>query len=255
MVNHQRYDGKVKAPERGDGERVLAALAAAGELDENKAIEVLRSPYCTIEVAERIARSHKLTATHRVSELLCTIRGMPTARVHTLVSTLPWSSLLRLSQAPQAPPGARRLAERRLILNIPTMSLGERVSLARRAHRALFKHLIASGGDSKVSLALLENFRMTEDDVVILLGSAGLSADIVGAINRSARWTCRRTVRMAIARCVGAPLPLALSALAELGPGELRQLIADPRVPNAVREGAKSLLERRRDQKEKKMLR
>ena len=225
-----------------------------GELDEGTAIEVLRSPFCTVDIAERIASSPRISATHRVRELLCTIRGMPASRLHDLVATLPWGSLLRLAQAASAPPLVRRLTERRLIQRLRKLTLGEKVALARRSHRALFKHLARDGGDDKVFIALLENPRMAEDDVVGLVNSIEPSPAVVLAIIRSPRWSRRRAVRMAIARAPTAPLPLAFSALAELGPGELRQLVADVKVPHAVREGARRLLERRCGQTEEKVL-
>ncbi len=221
------------------------ARVVAAELDEGTAIEVLRSPFCTVEIAERVASSPRITAAHRVRELLCTIRGMPASRLHDLVATLPWGSLLRLAQAANVPPMVRRLAERRLILRLGKLTLGEKTALARRSHRALFKHLARDGGDDKVYLALLENPRMTEDDVVGLVNSIAPSPDVILAIIRSSRWSRRRAVRMAVARCPTTPLPLAFSAVAELGPGELRQLVADAKVPVAVREGAGRLLERR----------
>jgi hypothetical protein len=227
------------------GRAALESRVAGAELDEGAAIEVLRSPFCTAEIAETIARSPRLTSAHRVRELLCTIKGMSTSRVHDLVSGLPWLSLLRLAQAPNAPPPVRRLAERRLVLRLSKMTLGEKIAFARRAHRVLFKHLIATGQATEVFLALIDNPRMTESDVVLLLGSAAPSREVVRAIVRSNRWASRRGVRMAVTRCPTAPLPVALSALAELAAVELRQVIDDGRVPAAVRDGARGLLERR----------
>ena len=50
---------------------------------------------------------------------------------------------------------------------------------------------------------------------------------------------------MAMARNRATPLPVALSAVAELGPGELRGLVQDPKVPEGVRKAVIGLLKKR----------
>ena len=172
------------------------------------------------------------------------IRGMPASRVADLVGTLPWFGLLQLAQDPKTPPLVRRVAERRLLLKLPKLTLGERIGLARRAHRTLYGPLVAAG-DPKVVMALLENPRLTETDVVVMLNASQPPPVMFSAVLRSARWAPRRGVRLAMARNPSTPLPLALSAVAELGPGELKGLARDPGVPEGVRNGVLGLLGKR----------
>ncbi len=75
---------------------------------------------------------------HGVRELLAGFPGFNFCRALDLLATLPWVSLLTISQAPKTPPVVRRHAERKLVSQMLTMALGEKIALARRAHRALF---------------------------------------------------------------------------------------------------------------------
>lgn len=222
----------------------LLRVAESEGLDDGQAIEILRNPHCSPEVAARVAEHQRLLGSDRIRRLICSVRGMPTPRVADLVATLPWLSLLQLTQDPKTPPMVRRMAERRLLLRLPKLTLGERIGLARRSHRALYGPLLATG-DPQVVIALLENPRLTENDVVDLLNADDPPPVVFSAVLRSARWAPRRGIRMAMARNPSTPLPVALSAVAELGPGELKGLAGDPKVPEGVRNGVLGLLRKR----------
>ena len=113
------------------------------DLDEPAILEVLRNPYCTVEIAELIAESRLWTTSYKVRERLAGTPGIPFARAANLLGTLPWLSLLLVAQEPATAPMVRRHAEKKLLEKIGKMTLGEKVALARRAHRPLFSKLIA----------------------------------------------------------------------------------------------------------------
>jgi len=231
----------------------LLSVAESDGLDDRQAIEILRNPHCSAEVAERVAVHKRLLGSDRIRRLLCSVRGMPTPRVADLVATLPWLGLLQLAQEPKTPPMVRRLAERRLLLRLPKLTLGEKIGLARRTHRVLYGPLVATG-EGPVVVALLENPRLTETDVVNFLNSGNPHPIVFSAVLRSPRWAPRRGIRMAMARNRTTPLPVALSALAELGPGELKGLAQDPGLPKGVRDGVLRLLKKRGNILEKTVL-
>ena len=115
------------------------------DLDELEVLQVLRSPFCTAQIAERIASDPRLLDAYAVREKLAGFPGFTFGRALDLLSTLPWTSLLSLAQSPRTPPVVRRQAERKLLGLLVSMSLGEKIALARRAHRALFRVLIGTG--------------------------------------------------------------------------------------------------------------
>lgn len=223
--------------------RGLKKLVDKHELDELEALQVLRSPFCTPEIAEAIASDRRLLGPHGVRELLAGYPGFNFSRALDLLATLPWVSLLTISQAPKTPPVVRRHAERKLVSQMLTMALGEKIALARRAHRALFPSLTGSG-DEQVLAALLNNPRLVENDILVILNTVEVPVSFLAELARHSRWSTYRGVRRALVELDTTPLPLALSLLVQLTAGDLRRLVGRRNVPEKVREAALSLIER-----------
>jgi hypothetical protein len=213
------------------------------QLDELEVLQVLRSPFCTAQIAERIASDPRLLDAHAVREKLAGFPGFTFGRALDLLSTLPWVSLLSLSQSPRTPPVVRRQAERKLLGLLVSMSLGEKIALARRAHRAIFKVLIGTG-DGQVLTALLNNPRLVENDILVILNTAEPPPEFFSELAGHNKWGPYIRVRRALVQCRHTPLPVALSVLVQLSATELRRILEHPDLVERVREAAQSLLDR-----------
>ncbi len=224
----------------------LERLVRTTELDTGDLLEVLRNPYCTPEIAARIAEAPGWRHAHAVRELLAGFRGLPLGKALDLLATLPWTSLLRLAQEPKAPPVVRRHAEKKLLERLSKLTLGEKIALARRAHRPILRSLIGSR-EVEVLEALLGNFRMVENDVLLMIHVVGPAArGILPTIARHHRWGSCHAVRHAIARCPHAPLPTALAALVQLSSDDVRRLLRSPDLSQPLRSACWELLVKRR---------
>ncbi len=221
----------------------LMELVQGRQLDGIEVVQVLRSPFCTAQIAERIASDPGLMGTHEVREKLAGFPGFTFGRALDLLATLPWTSLLSLSQAPRTPPVVRRQAERKLLAQLVSMALGEKIALARRAHRALFRVLINTG-DGQVLSALLNNPRLVENDILVILNTSEPPPDFFGELASHRKWGSYIQVRRALVACPQTPLPFALSVLVQLSVTELRGVLEHPDLSEKVREAAQSLLER-----------
>jgi hypothetical protein len=221
----------------------LMELVRGRQLDGIEVVQVLRSPFCTAQIAERIASDPGLMGTHEVREKLAGFPGFTFGRALDLLATLPWTSLLSLSQAPRTPPVVRRQAERKLLAQLVSMALGEKIALARRAHRALFRVLIKTG-DGQVLSALLNNPRLVENDILVILNTSEPPPDFFGELASHRKWGSYIQVRRALVACPHTPLPFALSVLVQLSVTELRRVLEHPDLSEKVREAAQSLVER-----------
>jgi hypothetical protein len=123
------------------------------------------------------------------------------------------------------------------------MSLGEKIALSRRAHRAIFKVLIGLG-DGQVLSALLNNPRLVENDILVILNTSEPPPEFFTDLARHQKWGPYLRVRRALVECPHTPLPVALSVLVQLPVGELRHAEARRDLPEKVREAVVSLLER-----------
>jgi hypothetical protein len=221
----------------------LLELVKTRRLDEMEVLQVLRSPFCTVQIAEIIAADPAAQDAHAVRERLAGFPGFNFSRAMSLLSTLPWTSLLSLAQAPRTPPVVRRHAERRILLQVPNLTLGEKIALARRAHKVLFEPLIRSS-DDQVLLALLDNPRVVENDILVMLRTVTPSRDFLSALASHHRWGNYLRLRRAVVECESTPLPLALSVLVQLPKTQLRLLLDSKDLPESVHEAAVALLER-----------
>jgi hypothetical protein len=221
----------------------LQDLVRSRQLDELEVLQVLRSPFCTAQIAEEIASDRRALDGHGVREKLAAFPGFNFGRALDLLGTLPWTSLLSVAQAPQAPPVVRRQAERKLVTQLQSMTIGEKIALARRAHRAIFRVLIANG-DGQVLSALLDNGRLVENDILVMLNTATPPPDFFAELARHRRWGQYFRVRRALVECPNTPYPLALSMLVQLPQAELRRVLLRPDIPDNVRSAADALLER-----------
>lgn len=225
----------------------LAVLVRSGtELDTGQVLEVLRNPFCTAELAQTVAAVPSWLRSHSVREVLASFRGLPFGHALDLLGTLPWVSLLRVAQEPAAPPVVKRHAERKLLERLPKLTLGEKVALARRAHRPVLRSLIAAA-DPQVLVALLENGRLVENDVLLMINrGCGGRPEVFREIARHRRWGSCREVRGALVAAPGVPLPVALAALVQLSTEELRRLLRRPDLSEPIRSAAWEVIAKRR---------
>jgi len=221
----------------------LMELVRDRAIDELEVLQVLRSPFCTSQIAERIASDPALMGTHAVREKIAGFPGFTFGRALDLLATLPWTSLLSLSQSPRTPPVVRRQAERKLLSQLTSMALGEKIALARRAHREIFRILIGTG-DGQVLSALLNNPRLVENDILVILNTSEPPSEFFGKLVSHRKWGPYIRVRRALVTCSHTPLPLALSVLVQFSASELRRILEHPDLPQNVRDAAQSLLEK-----------
>jgi hypothetical protein len=224
----------------------LLELVRQGNLEGPRVLEVLRNKFCTTEIAQLVADSPRWMTSHRVRELVAGFRGFPFARAMNVLATLPWTSLLQLAQEPRTAPVVRRQAERKIIEHLSRMTLGEKVALARLAHRPIFRSLVASG-DEMVLTALLDNPRMVENDVLYILNTTEPRAEFYATVVKHHKWGPYYRVRRALAECANTPLPLALSALVQLKASDIRDMATRPNVPERIREAAQALVDKQRE--------
>jgi hypothetical protein len=221
----------------------LLDLVRSRQLDELEILKVLRSPFCTVQIAEEIASDRRALDGHGVRERLAAFPGFNFGRALDFLGTLPWTSLLSIAQSPKTPPVIRRQAERKLVGQIQSMTLGEKIALARRAHRAIFKVLITTG-DGQVLSALLDNGRLVENDILVMLNTVKPPPEFFAELARHRRWGQYFRVRRALVECPNTPYPLALSVLVQLPKADLKRALVRPDIPDNVRNAAEALLER-----------
>jgi hypothetical protein len=131
------------------------------------------------------------------------------------------------------PVDAAPSAPRALSPGTRPLTLGERKALARSWRRDVLERLFADPAQDVVAL-LLENPRVTEDDVLRIVSTRRASAPVLELVLMHRRWNCRPRVRRALLHNRRLPEASALRLVGLLNRTDLIELQCDPHLPLRV---------------------
>lgn len=153
----------------------------------------------------------------------------------------------RAEEAPPEAPaeGGDEVDEARVPQYVPgrTLTLGERKSLARRPDRRMIDRLARDPAPVVIEL-LLDNPRLTEDDVVRLVARRPNVPEVLALVFLNPRWAARPRVRRSLAMNPRTPEPIVAALVPLMSPDDLREVALDTRVPPAVRRRCLEVLAR-----------
>jgi hypothetical protein len=228
-----------RADRKGLVELVATHLA---RLTERDAAQALRHPHASEAMILEVLSSRALMASRAVRRL---VAGHPQTPRHDALHALDdllWRDLMDIGRETRTPPPVRRAANRRLLEALRRMAVGERVAVARFAHPDLFPALFADV-DLRVLEALLQNPRLTPDDVQRWLATGHPGPEGLSLLATEARWALRPAVRAAILLHPSTPRASALALLTSASREELRRVCDTPGADALLAACAASLLE------------
>lgn len=158
----------------------------------------------------------------------------PLADALNLVKFLAWRDLNHTVLNFRLASEVRHAAESTLIQRLPSLAVGEKITLARLAGGQVLKAL-RSETEPRVIASLLENQRLVEEDVLFLVNRPKCIAPVLEAVGRDERWSSRKEVRVALLRNQKTPLSLAVPFIRQMTRADLTPLASDPKVPLALR--------------------
>jgi hypothetical protein len=201
---------------------------------EDEALAVLDNVYVTPAICQSIAQTQRLTAFYSVRVKLVALKHTPQAHAVKLVHYLYWSDLVRLSVDVRVPAPVRRAIETLLVAKVDKLTLGERITSAKRCSHALVKALLFDP-DPKVFEALLINQRLREDDLLTLASSDRATPAQLQLLADDRKWSYRYAIRKALVMNPRTPRSAAASALRFLTPRDLRMIHSNPHTTIYVR--------------------
>ena len=200
----------------------------------------LADPFVTAEVIELLATQPRLLAFYEVRRELARHPRSPQALALRLVPGLHWRHLAEIALDMRLHPRLRREADLCLGQRLGGLSVGEKISLARRASPTLAGQL-RHDPSPRVIAALLENPRLTEGLLAPLAHSETAQPAILDLLANDRRWGVRYDLRLALARNPRTRLPTALRLLGGLRKVDLRAVGADLRLAAPLRHRARLL--------------
>jgi len=204
------------------------------QLIEDEALAVLVNPYVTPSLCQQIAQHQRLISFYSVRLRLVANRQTPLAHAVKLVHYLYWPDLVRLSVDVKVSALVRRAIDTILVAKADKLTLGERITVAKRCSHALIKALLFDP-DPRVFEALLVNQRVREDDLLLVAGSDRASPLQLQLLAGDSKWAYRYAIRKALVMNPRTPRSAAASLLRSLTPRDLRMIHANPRTTIYVR--------------------
>jgi len=204
-------------------------------------VTILRDPGLPPALLKRIAEDDDILRDYRVKTAMALHPKTPKIVALELIRHLFWRDLLFVIESLRVHPQVRRTAEYLLSEQIPDLTLGEKLSLARLAGRSVIR-MMRADQDHRVIKVLLGNTRVTEEDVVFLSSRSGSRQEVLRVVGRTPRWVARPSVRFALVKNPGTPPAVGLGLISGLKVPDLQVLVNSPSVPFVIRRTAERML-------------
>ncbi|SPF45448.1 conserved hypothetical protein [Candidatus Sulfotelmatobacter kueseliae] len=221
-----------------------AAAAEAPARTEDLVLAALKTRDLPSDEIERIAKDTALMKSRKVRLALAAHPRASRRLTLRLIRELYTFDLMQFSVMPAVAADLKRVAEEQLVVRLCSITLGERLSLARRSSTLVAGALLLDK-ESPVWQAALDNPRLTEAAIFRALQHPNAGAAFVEAVCHHAKWSVRSEIRLALLRNPHTPLARALEFARRLSPTQLRDVLHNSRLPEKTKAHLRKDLESR----------
>ena len=213
---------------------VLEALLDNPQLSEQHVRILLQRKDLPRAVVTQIAQNKEWLRSYPLKLALVKHPRTPRHVSLQLLKLLYLLDLVGVVTTPGVPAEPNRISENHILLQGEGISLGQRLTLARRSSNRIAAGLPADS-DQRGIEAALSNPALTEQGVVAALRLEKASPELPEAVVNHTRWSSRHWVKLALLRNRHLSLARLMRILSELSTGDLTDLISDPRVVSNIR--------------------
>ena len=203
-------------------------------LTEDQALSLLKSSDLAAVDVECITKNTAAMKSRKVRLAVAAHPRVPRRIALRLIRELYTFDLMQFSLQPAAATDLKRAASQLLITRLASVTLGERLTLARRSS-ALVAAALLLDKESRVSQTAMENPRLSEAAVVKALLSPTATLLFVEAVCRHPKWSLRPEIRIALLRNQHTPLARALEFARRIPPAQLRDILHSSRLPEKIK--------------------
>ena len=243
----------------------LLRTAADPDLTEDLSLALLKRADLPPEVLEQLAKNARALKSRKVKIALASHPHTPRHVSVPLARQFYTFDLMKVALSPSVPADVKVAVDNVLISRLKAVTVGERLTLARRASgrvaaallldvdtrdgkigagrikdgkiiAAKINHAEAVARQTRVMQTALENPRLTEALVIKSVLRPAASAALVHAVARHAKWSPRREVRAALLRTAHLSLARALEFSREIPASRLQELLASSHLPAKIKD-------------------
>ena len=206
-----------------------------GSLTEDQALALLKDADLSANQIEQISKNSTAMKSRKVRLVLAAHPHAPRRIALRLIRELYTFDLMQFARMPAAAADLKRIADELLISRLSSITLGERISLARRSSATVAAVLLLDK-EPGVWQPALENPRITEAAIIKALQRPGATGAFVEAVCHHSKWSLRHEVRIALLRNPHTPLARAIEFARRLPPPLLRDVLHASRLPEKIKD-------------------
>ncbi len=236
-------ENPTRAPQTETPPEVSPPNPAELPFSEDLVLAHLKNPEFPAERIEELSKSTSALKSRKVRLALAAHPRTPRSLALRLIRELYTFDLMQFSLKPAPAADLKHLADELLVSRLPSITLGERISLARRSSTLVAAALLIDK-ELRVWQAALENPRLSEAAIVKALQGRATAA-FVEAVCHHAKWSMRHEVRIALLRNQHTPLARAVEFARALPPSQLRDVLFASRLPERTKAYLRRALETR----------
>jgi hypothetical protein len=208
---------------------------APSVLSEDLALSQLINRDITANAIEKITQSAGIMKSRKVRMALAAHPRTPRRIALRVIRELYTFELMQLALLPGTAGDLRRVADEFLLSRLSSITLGERISLARRSSGRIAGALLLDK-ETPVWQAALENPRLTESAIVKALQRSTAVPAFVESVSHHMKWSVRPETRVALLRNAHTPFARAIEFARRIPPAQLRDILHTSRLPERIKQ-------------------
>lgn len=214
--------------------RVIRALLENRRLTEEDVLIIVKRKNLPSDILEMVFRDKRWAESYPVRLTLARNPRSPLSVSLTIARYLRIFDLEEITRSHFIPLVFRHKVEMIINERIPTMPLGNKKTLAKKAAGSVLLKLLLDANAEVVKLGL-NNPHITEGHLFKVISRTDTRAETILMIAKHPNWSSRPLIRFSLARNALTPLSFSARFLSEMKIMELRELHADPSVPVTIK--------------------
>ncbi len=214
--------------------RVLRSLLANRNLDEDDVLIIVNRKNLPGDILEFIARDKRWTESYPVRLALARNPRSPLSVTLSIARFLRIFDLEEITRSHFIPLVFRHKVEAMIVERIPTMPLGNKKTLAKKAAGAVLLKLLQERIPDVVRLCL-DNPNMVERHLYKVVSRMDTAFETIMLIANHPVWSRRPLVRFSLTRNPQTPLSYSVHFLETMKLVDLRELYTDPSLPVTIK--------------------
>lgn len=218
------------------------ARASDPALTPDLALALLQRRDMPPDAVEQIAHNAGVMKSRKVRIAVAAHPRAPRRIALRLIREFYTFDLMQFALQPAVAADLKRAADDLLVNRVASITLGERIALARRASGNVAAALLLDK-ETRVWQTALENSRLTETSIVRALLRTGATRAFVETVCHHPKWSLRPEIRVALLRNEKTPLSRALEFARRLPAAQLRDILHASRLPEKIKNALRKELE------------